>query len=201
MIDEPGMPVRSRFAPGGALDKTGRKLPRYVRILPGSNTGDEYHEVNPALQTQDRLSGIDHFLNLVGVKCGYSTGQFVLNGRTAQLTAAQVESDDRETIQLISQIRASLQVATDGLIYALDKYADIYNLSPVGTYEVSYQFQDITMNFDEDRLRHWQYVQSGKYPLWRFYMEYEGMTELEAKQLAQEARSENQSEQRLFGEE
>lgn len=201
LIDEPGKPVRSRFAPGGAVDKTGKALPRHVRILPGSTTGDEYHEVNPALQTADRLSGIDHFLNLVGVKCGYSTGQFVLNGRTAQITAAQVESDDRETIQLISQIRASLQVATDGLIYALDKYADIYNLSPVGTYEVSYQFQDITMNFDEDRLRHWQYVQSGKYPLWRFYMEYEGMTELEAKQLAQEARSENQAEQGLFDEE
>lgn len=201
LIDEPGKPVRSRFDPGGAVDKTGKSLPRHVRILPGTSEGDEYHEVNPALQTTDRLSGIDHFLNLVGVKCGYSTGQFVLNGRTAQLTAAQVESDDRETIQLISQIRASLQVATDGLIYALDKYADIYNLSPVGEYEVSYQFQDITMNFDEDRLRHWQYVQSGKYPLWRFFMEYEGMTELEAKKLAQEARSESQSEQGLFGEE
>lgn len=201
LIDEPGMPVRSKYTANGVVDKAGKKMPRYVRIIPGSTLGDEYHEVNPVLQTADRLSGIDHFLNLVGVKCGYSTGQFVLNGRTAQLTAAQVESDDRETIQLISQIRASLQVATDGLIYALDKYADIYNLSPVGTYEVSYQFQDITMNFDEDRLRHWQYVQSGKYPLWRFYMEYEGMTELEAKQLAQEARSENQSEPRLFGEE
>lgn len=201
LIDEPGKPVRSRYSANGVVDKAGKPLPRYVHILPGSDTGDEYHEVNPAMQTADRLSGIDHFLNLVGVKCGYSTGQFVLNGRTAQLTAAQVESDDRETIQLISQIRASLQVATDGLIYALDKYADIYNLAPVGVYEVSYSFQDITMNFDEDRLRHWQYVQSGKYPLWRFFMEYEGMTELEAKQLADEARNENQTEQGLFGEE
>ncbi len=201
LIESDGKPVRSRLSPGGAVDKQGKPLPRHVRILPGSTQGDEYHETVPSMQTTDRLSGIDHFLNLVGVKCGYSTGQFVLNGKTAQLTAAQVESDDRETIQLISQIRASLQDATDGLIYALDKWADLYNLAPVGTYEVSYDFQDITMNFDEDRLRHWQYVQSGKYPLWRFYMEYEGMTELEAKQLAQEARSENQTEQGLFGEE
>ncbi len=201
LIEGDGRPVRSRLSPGGAVDKQGKPLPRHVRILPGSTQGDEYHETVPSMQTTDRLSGIDHFLNLVGVKCGYSTGQFVLNGKTAQLTAAQVESDDRETIQLISQIRASLQDATDGLIYALDKWADLYNLAPVGTYEVSYDFQDITMNFDEDRLRHWQYVQSGKYPLWRFYMEYEGMTELEAKQLAQEARSENQTEQGLFGEE
>ncbi len=201
LIDEPGKPVRSRYTANGVVDKAGKPLPRYLHILPGSTTGDEYHEVNPALQTTDRLSGIDHFLNLVGVKCGYSTGQFVLNGRTAQLTATQVESDDRETIQLISQIRASLQVATDGLIYALDKYADIYNLSPVGTYEVSYQFQDITMNFDEDRLRHWQYVQAGKYPLYRYYMEYEGKSEGEAKKLVAEAQAEQPKNESLFGEE
>lgn len=201
MIDEPGKPVRSRFAPGGAVDKTGKALPRHVRILPGSTTGDEYHEVNPALQTADRLSGIDHFLNLVGVKCGYSTGQFVLNGRTGHVTATQVEADDRETIQYIKQIRDSLQSATDGLIYALDKYADIYNLAPVGVYKVNYDFGDITYNWEEDRARHWQYVTLGKYPLWMYYVKFEGMSEEKAKAVAAEAKSENEIQEGLFGEE
>lgn len=201
LIDEPGRPVRSRFAAGGAVDKTGKALPRHVRILPGSNTGDEYHEVNPALQTADRLSGIDHFLNLVGVKCGYSTGQFVLNGRTGHVTATQVEADDRETIQYIKQIRDSFQVATDGLIYALDKYADIYSLAPVGVYEVNYDFGDITYNWEEDRARHWNYVNLGKYPLWLYYVKFEGMSEEEAKALVAEAKSENEPEEGLFGEE
>lgn len=201
LIDEPGRPVRSRFAPGGAVDKTGKALPRWARILPGSNTGDEYHEVNPALQTADRLSGIDHFLNLVGVKCGYSTGQFVLNGRSGVVTATQVESDDRETIQYIKQIRDSLQMATDGLIYALDKWADIYNLAPVGEYEVNYSFQDLVYNFEEDKIRHWQYVQAGKYPLWMYYMNFEGMGEEEAKAVAAEAKSENEPKDGVFGEE
>ena len=201
LIDEPGRPVRSRFSPGGAVDKTGKSLPRHVRILPGSTTGDEYHEVNPALQTADRLSGIDHFLNLVGVKCGYSTGQFVLNGRTGHVTATQVEADDRETIQYIKQIRDSFQSATDGLIYALDKYADIYNLAPVGVYEVNYDFGDITYNWEEDRARHWQYVTLGKYPLWMYYVKFEGMSEEEAKAVAAEAKSENDPQEGLFGEE
>lgn len=201
LIDEPGRPVRSRFAPGGAVDKTGKALPRWARILPGSNTGDEYHEVNPALQTADRLSGIDHFLNLVGVKCGYSTGQFVLNGRTGHVTATQVEADDRETIQYIKQIRDSFQTATDGLIYALDKYADIYNLAPVGVYEVNYDFGDITYNWEEDRARHWGYVMQGKYPLWLYYTKFEGMSEEEAKLLVAEAKTENEPKEGLFGEE
>ena len=183
------------------MDKTGKALPRHVRILPGSTTGDEYHEVNPALQTADRLSGIDHFLNLVGVKCGYSTGQFVLNGRTGHVTATQVEADDRETIQYIKQIRDSFQTATDGLIYALDKYADIYNLAPVGVYEVNYDFGDITYNWEEDRARHWQYVTMGKYPIWLYYVKFEGMSEEEAKAVAAEAKSENEPKDGLFGEE
>lgn len=201
LIDEPGKPVRSRYTANGAVDKAGKPLPRYLHILPGSTTGDEYHEVNPALQTADRLSGIDHFLNLVGVKCGYSTGQFVLNGRSGVVTATQVESDDRETIQYIKQIRDSLQSATDGLIYALDKWADIYNLAPVGVYEVNYDFGDIVYNYEDDKLRHWQYVQAGKYPLWMYYVKFEGMSEDEAKAVAAEAKSENEPQEGLFGEE
>ncbi len=201
LIDEPGKPVRSRYAANGVVDKAGNPLPRYLHILPGTSQGDEYHEVNPALQTADRLSGIDHFLNLVGVKCGYSTGQFVLNGRSGVVTATQVESDDRETIQNIKQIRDSLQMATDGLIYALDKWADIYNLAPVGEYEANYSFQDLVYNFEEDKLRHWQYVQAGKYPLWMYYMNFEGMGEEEAKAVAAEAKSENEPQEGLFGEE
>ncbi len=201
LIDEPGKPVRSRYTANGAVDKTGRSLPRYARIIPGSLTGEEYHEVNPALQTADRLSGIDHFLNLVGVKCGYSTGQFVLNGRMGHVTATQVESDDRETIQYIKQIRDSFQAATDGLIYALDKYADIYRLAPFGAYEVNYDFGDITYNWEEDRARHWKYVTLGKYPLWMYYVKFEGMSEEEAKAVAAEAKTENEPQEGLFGEE
>lgn len=199
LIDEPGKPVRSRYSANGVKDKTGKELPRYVHIIPGSNTGEEYHEINPVMQTDSRLDGIDHYLNLVGVKCGYSPGQFVLNGRAGQVTATQVESDDRETIQFIKQVRDSFQTATDALIYALDKMADIYNLAPVGTYEVNYDFGDITYNWEEDRLRHWQYVQSRKYPLYRYYMEFEGMSEEDARIVAEEAKNENKPEPGLFG--
>jgi len=201
MIDEPGRLVRSRYTANGVIDKAGRTLPRYVRIILGSNTGEEYHEINPTLQTTDRLSGIDHFLNLVGVKCGYSTGQFVLNGRTGHVTATQVEADDRETIQMIKQIRDSFQSATDGLIYALDKIADLYHLAPVGVYEINYDFGDITYNWEEDRMRHWQYVTQNKYPLYKYYMEFEGMSEEEAKKVVAEAQAEQPKEERLFGEE
>lgn len=201
LIEEPGMPVRKRRSSGGIVDKIGRALPRRVRILPGSTTGDEYHEETPSLQMSERIVGINHRLDLVGTKCGYSSGYFVLNGRGEYVNVKQVEASDRETIETIKQTRDSLQTATDGLIYALNKWADIYNLAPVGEYKVSYDFMDITYDWETDRERHWLYVTQGKYPLYRYYMEFEGMSEDEAKAVAAEAKSENEPEDRLFGEE
>ena len=92
-------------------------------------------------------------------------------------------------------------MATDGLIYALDKYADIYNLAPVGVYEVNYDFGDITYNWEEDRARHWQYVQTGNYPLWLYYVTYEGMSEKDAKAIQAEKEEKEKRNAGLFGEE
>lgn len=203
LIDDPNMAHMRNYATNGVVDKIGRKMPRYVRLIPGGNTGEEYKEVNPALQTADRLSGIDHFLNLVGVKCGYSTGQFVLNGRSGQMTATQVEADDRETIQLITQIRDSLKVATDGLIYALDKWADIYNLAPVGVYEVAYDFDDITVNKEEDKIFELQLANQGYMSKARYLVRHLGMTEDEAAAMVAEASLESMGAEQegLFGDE
>ena len=184
---------------GKLRDRQGRKIPRYVRAVSGSIEGDDYHEINPTIQTTERLKGIDHYLDSAGTKCGYSTGQFVLNGRTGQITATQVEADDRETIQLIKQIRDSLQSATDDLIYALDKWADLYDITPVGDYETTYDFGDITYNKEEDRDRNWKYVQAGKYPFWRYLVRFEGYSEEEAKQIEEEVK-ESQKEEGLFEE-
>ena len=68
-------------------------------------------------------------------------------------------------------------------------------------YETNYDFGDITYNWEEDRARHWQYVQSGKYPLWKYYEKFEGMSEKEAKEMVAEAKSENKQAAGLFGEE
>lgn len=199
IVAEPGTPVKKSF--GGMLkDKMGRILPRYVHVLPGTERGDEYHETTPSIQTDARVAAINHWLNMVGIKVGYSSGQFVFNGRTGQVTATQVESDDRETIQLIKQIRDAFKCATDDLIKALDGFASLYDLAPVGVYETTYDFGDITYNWEEDRARHWQYVVQGKYPLYRYYMKFEGMSEEEAKQVVAEAEA-SKKEEGLFDEE
>ena len=75
----------------------------------------------------------------------------------------------------------------DGLIYALNAFADLYGLAPAGSYEVTFDFGDITYNREEDRARWWSYVQAGKVPAWKFFTKFEGMTEEDAKAMTAEA--------------
>lgn len=163
------------------------RLPRFVRKVFGASPEEYYQEINPALNTEARMAGINALLSQIGFKCGFSNGYFVFNERSGTMTATQVEADDRRTIQLIKDMRDRLEAALDGVLYALDVFADLYGYAPAGEYETNYSFGDLTYNFEEDRARNWGYVVSGKYPMYAYLMRFEGYTEEEAKKLVAEA--------------
>lgn len=185
--------------PGTKISRMEMNLPHHVHMV-SPNAEDFYQAIERPLHTDQRIVGINNQLSFIGYKCGYSNGYFVFDQKTGMVTATQVEADDRRTIQLIKDIRDALKTCLDDLFYAMSVFADIYNMAPVGKYEVSYDFGDITYNWEEDRARHWQYVQAGKYPLWRYYVKFEGMSEKEAKEVVKEAQGENK-EPVLFGNE
>lgn len=174
------------------------QLPRYVKTVFGSGGDDIYHEINPTLNTEQRMVGINALLSQIGYKCGFSNGYFVFNEKTGMVTATQVESDDRRTLQTIKDYRDQLQLCIDQLLYALSVMANLYGYAPAGEWETTYDFQDLTENWDEDRARWWGYVQAGKVPAWMFFVKYEGMSEKDAKAMVEEAAP---KEPTLFGEE
>ena len=222
LIEEPGKPVRKRRSSGGIVDKIGRALPRRVRILPGSTTGEEYHEETPTLQAADRKITINDRLDMVGVKCGYSPGWFVLDGQKGAITATQVEADNQGTIDYIKHIRDALRVATDGLIYAIGFYLDLENPNDRRTvylpeeeykeleasgadmkyyYTAYYKMQDITYNAEEDKMFDYQLSQNGYMSKVAFLVKHMGYSEEEAQKMVEEAKSENEQNSSLFGEE
>lgn len=180
---------------GDALVKA-HGLPDYIKAVQGdSNANDIYHEINPTLNTDERLSGINALLSQIGFKCGFSNGYFVFNEKSGMVTATQVEADDRRTIQLIKDVRDCLEDCLNGLLYACDKMADLYGLAPVGTWEVVYDFGDIVYNREEDKAKWYSYVTAGKVPFWYYLMRFEGFTETDAKALEASAKP----QESLFG--
>lgn len=165
------------------IEATG--LPKYVKAVEGTGSIEKevYHEINPSLNTDTRLTGINSLLSQIGFKCGFSNGYFVFNEKTGMVTATQVESDDRRTLQLVNDVRKVLQSCLDDMIFALNWFADAYGLAPRGEYETAYNFADLTLNEEEDKARWWGYVLQGKVPFWYYLTKFEGYTEEEAKEL------------------
>lgn len=193
-----GTPVSAMSPRGMENRRNEMKLPHYVKNVFGQDEKEFYQEINPQLNTDARLAGINALLSQLSYKCGFSSGYFVFNEKTGMVTATQVEADDRRTIQFIKDVRDKLEDCLNGVIYALNVFADLYDLTPVGVYETTYDFGDITYNREEDRARWWQYVVQGKVPAWLYFVKFEGMTEEEAKAMVEEAQPD---EPKLFGEE
>jgi A118 family predicted phage portal protein len=172
------------------------KLPKYVKNVYGDGINSFYQEINPSLNTETRLTGINALLSQIGFKCGFSNGYFVFNEKTGMITATQVESDDRRTIHFIKDVRDKLECCLNELVYAINVFADLYQLAPFGVYEIVYDFGDITYNREEDRARWYGYAASNRIPFWYYLVKFEGMTEEEAKALVEEA---TPKEPTLFG--
>lgn len=198
LLDSDQVMLNNGWKPNAQAFEYGKEqlsLPKYVRIVNGSDDGDIYQEINPNLNTDMRLTGINALLSQIGFKCGFSNGYFVFNEKTGMMTATEVEADDRRTIHLIKDMRDKLEDCLNGLLYALDKFADAYGLAPVGTYEAHYDFGDITYSYAEDK-SHWlSYANANKIPFWYYLVKFENMTEEEAKALVQQA----EPKETLFG--
>lgn len=175
------------------------KLPKYIKSMPGMDNSEVYHEINPQLNTEIRKSGINQLLSLIGVKCGFSNGYFVIDEKTGMITATQVESDDRRTIQSIKDVRDAMQKCLDDLFYAQSVFADLYGLAPVGEYETHFDFGDITYSEEEDRARNLTLANAGYIPKWQYLVRFEGYSEEDAKAAVEEASGKEKDG--LFGEE
>lgn len=182
-----GTPVSQMTGAGFERKRSDMKLPDYVRNVYGNGRDNFYQEINPQLNTDTRLSGLNALLSQIGYKIGYSNGYFVFNESTGIQTATGVEAEQQRTIQFIKDVRDKVEGCLGRVIYALSAFADLYDLASVGTYETAFDFGDITYDREQDRTRWWGYVVSGKVPAWMYFMKFEGMSEEESKAMVAEA--------------
>lgn len=174
------------------------KLPRFVQGL-GVGVDDKkpIAEHVPTMLTDARIKDINFDLSMAGVKCGFSEGVFVMDGQTGMITATQVESDDRDTIQTIKADRDALRCAVEQAIKGADALTTLLGAAPLGEYETTFNFGDITYNYEEDKASWKNYASQGWVPLWLYFTKFEGMSEEEAKKMVAEA-SAAEKEKGLF---
>ena len=192
--------------------RTRRELPRFVRGLRrGVDSQSTIDEHVPTMLTEQRIAEINSTLSMISTKCGFSQGQFVLDRKTGRLTATEIESDDNETVETITDIRTCLKSAINDLIYALNKYCDVFfdmadgyvdALDEKVSDEDIYYFKDLMASFEQDRTRAYQLMLQGIYSKKKYLMEYEGFSSEEVDEMFKEAKEEQKNNDKgLFDEE
>lgn len=210
-IDEIALKKRNKDNP--KVEET-LELPRFVQgIKHGVDAKSTIDEHVPSLLTDQRITDINSILSMISTKAGFSQGQFILDRKTGMVTATQVESDDSETVETINDIRTALKTAIKDLIYALDKYCDVFFNMPSGYVnaldedvadEDVFYFTDLLASFEQDRTRAYQLMVQGVYSKRRYLKEYEGFNDAEIDEMLAEVEQEKSAEQKsqgLFGEE
>ena len=206
---------RSMCLPADKQNPVGKKvrLPRFVKGLRGgiNNEGSSINEHTATMLTDARIADINSTLSMISTKCGFSQGQFILDRKTGRITATQIESDDSETVETITDMRNNLKAAIIDLIYALDKYCDIFFDMPSGYVnaldekvpeEDVFYFRDLLTTFEQDRTRAYNLMQANVYSKKKYLMEYEGFSEQEAEEMLAEVQGESgQNDKELFGDE
>lgn len=172
-------------------------MPDYIKLVDGdtSTESDIYHEINPQLNTDTRLKGINALLSQIGYKVGFSNGYFVFNESSGIQTATQIEAEQQRTVQLIQDVREELKKTVKSLVSALDAFASLYSLAPNGAYslESAIHFEDITYSFEADKAHHYQLALSGKYPWEEYYVRYLKCSREEARELLKMAKAEQKA--------
>lgn len=189
------------------------ELPRFVKGLRrGVDAQSTIDEHVPTLLTDQRVADINSILSMISTKAGFSQGQFVLDRKTGIATATEIESDDGETVETITDIRNALKSAIKDLVYALDKYCDVFFDMPSGYVnaldedvadEDIFYFKDLLASFEQDRTRAYQLAMNKMYSKRKYLKEYEGFNDQEIDEMFAEIEKENadQNNGGLFGEE
>lgn len=157
----------------------------------GNNANKCVEEFTPEIRVDEFKQAMQTQLDLISVQCGFSAGYFSFDAKTGAVTAAQIHSEDQRTNSSCTDIQQNYKMAIEGLIYALEVFHTLYEISPEGVVDISFYMRDLYVNVDEDRKRAFELAEKKYIPKWKYLVDYEGYSEEEAKKLVEEAEGTN----------
>ncbi len=164
-------------------------LPRgRERLFRGLNSRnmDFYQVFSPALRDESIKRGFNTMLQRIEFACGLAYGT-LSDPQNVEKTAEEVRSSRQRSFATVRAMQTGLERAFNDLLYAMDKIATAYALCSTGTYTVAFDWDDSVLNDPEAvRMRFERLMTAGKFPLWRYLVDFEGYTEQEARDIQAE---------------
>lgn len=184
--------IKPRVNPDGTINSEmpllQERLYRYVDL---DVTGNTYQPYSPALRDANYITGLNTILMRIEDVCAMSRG--TLSDAAAEArTATELKILKQRSYSANAEIQNALEVALKDVIYISNVYCDLYEITPDGDYDVSFEWDDsILVDVDTELGKHITLLQNGLESKKQIRMWYFGETERQAEQALQEIEGES----------
>lgn len=171
------------------LPKTQDRLFRKVDL----NNEETYKVFSPALRDVSLAHGLNIILMRIEDACGLSRG--TLSDVTSQeaKTATELKILKQRSFATNTDIQQALQDALEDVVYIMDAYCSLYELTPYGEYETSFEWDDsIIVDSESELTKRITLMQNGLAGHVENRMWYFGETENQAKAALEQIEQETQ---------
>jgi A118 family predicted phage portal protein len=126
-------------------DKNGKPvLPNkrlYRALESGSAEGELFEAWSPDIRDVSFMNGLDAILRKIEFTVGLAYGT-LSNPQTEDKTATEIKVSRQRSYATVADTQKALEVALEQLLWAMDTWATIDGLTPAGTYEAVYDWDD-----------------------------------------------------------
>ena len=159
---------------------------------------DTYQQFAPSLRDANYIQGLNTILMRIEDTCGISRGTLSDNTVDVARTATELKILKQRSYQTNADIQKAIEKAIKEVIYIMNVYCDLYEITQDGEYEVSFEWDDsIITDVDtelEKRLLLFQNGITGKQELRMWYF---GETERQAEEALLKIQDESNNEEAL----
>ena len=153
---------------------------------------------NPEFRDTSLFNGLNKIEQRIEFQCGLAYGT-ISDPKMVDKTATEILAAKQRSYSTIHDTQAALEKALRDLVYAIDAIATLYNLAPVGPYEVTFQWDDsIIVDAEQERLRDRDEVRDGLMQKWEYRVKWYGETPEKAKQMVQKSNDSGMSDDEIL---
>lgn len=175
--DNNGMPITQTTIP--------RKQQRLFRNV-DLNTEDTYNVFAPQLRDESIVHGLNIILMRIEDATGLSRGTISEQISSEARTATEMKILKQRSYAANADIQKALEKTLRDTVYIMDVYCTLYDITPAGEYEISFEWDDsILVDSDTELEKRMVLVNGGISSKLETRMWYFGETENQAKQALQ----------------
>lgn len=182
-------------------DETGRDVTvgrmshlqqRLYRQVDLGSEGDTYNPYAPALRDSSYIQGLNIILTRIEDVTGLSRGTISEVTMSEARTATELRILKQRSYQTNDDIQKAIQKCLEDLVYVMNALCSLYEITPEGEYEVSFEWDDsILVDVDEELGKRMTLFQNGIVSKEELRMWYMGETERQAREALLKVQEEN----------